>query len=141
MTAHADVPDDPTAPGYASRCLLGLGILAVTVMLSNFPQLVQHPERYFDVPRPGDLARTLQTAGYALQIGIGLWLGLSLVFDVRRWRRVAVLLWPVTVALYFVPLPNARQDIALAPALFVGALALASLTWALDRTTRHASPA
>lgn len=134
MTSDFDTSPDA---GEACRYLLGFGVLAVTVALSNFPQLVQNPERFFDVPRPPDAVRTLQTLGYAAQMALGLWLGLGLVLAVRRGRRLAAFLWPLSVALYFVPLPNARQDLALAPALFIGALTLTALAWMLERATRQ----
>lgn len=132
----ADLDDAPDAR-EPLRYLLGFGVLAVTVVLSNFPQLVQQPERFFDVPRPADAVRTLQAVGYAAQMLVGLWLGLGLILAFRRGRRLAAALWPLAVALYFLPLPNARQDLALAPALFVGALSLTALAWMLDRATRH----
>jgi hypothetical protein len=71
-------------------------------------------------------------------MAIGLWLSVSLVFEVARWRRVAAFLWPFTLALYFAPVPTARQDIALAPALVVAALLMWELSRTLDRATRDA---
>jgi hypothetical protein len=131
--AHDDAPDDVEPLRY----LLGFGILAVTVALSNFPQLVQHPERFFDVPRPAEAVRTLQAVGYAAQMAIGLWLGLGLILAFRRGRRFAAILWPLTVALYFLPLPNARQDPALAPLLLIGAFSLTVAAWMLESATRQ----
>ena len=121
------------------RYLLGFGILVLTVAFSNVPQLIQHPERFFDVARPTSAVLRLQALGYVLQMAIGIWLSLSLIFELRRLRRVAVFLWPCAVALSLAPLPGVRDDLALAPALFVGAAALAALSWTLDRATRPAA--
>ena len=124
--------------GRAGRYLLGLGILALTVIFSNVFWLVEHPEWFFAVSRPSAPLLKLELAGYVLQMGIGLWLAISLVFDVVRWRRVAVVVWPLTLALYFAPLPTARQDLSLAPALFIAALLFWELSRTLDRATRQA---
>jgi len=124
--------------GRAGRYLLGLGILALTVVFSNVFWLVEHPDRIFGVGRPGAALLRLELAGYVLQIVVGLWLGLSLVFDVPRGRRVAVFLWPLTLALYLAPLPTARQDLSLAPALVIAALLFWELAHTLDRATREA---
>lgn len=130
---------DTEARGLTGRCLLGLGVLALTVAFSNVPELVRHPEAVFDVPRAGAQVLRLQVLGYALQMAIGIWLSVSLILDIARWRRAAAILWPFALVLYFAPLPTARDDIALAPALFVGALLLGALGWELDRATRRAA--
>jgi len=124
--------------GRVGRYLLGFGILGLTVVFSNVFWLVEHPESYFAVSRPSATLLRMELAGYVLQMAIGLWLGISLVFDVARWRRVAAFLWPLTLALYFAPVPTARQDLSLAPALLVAALLLWELTRTLDRATRAA---
>ncbi len=133
MISADDAPPSPTL----TAALLGVGVLALTVAFSDFPQLVQNPERFFDVPAPTPLLRALHGLGFFLQLAAGLWLSFCLVFDIRRARRAAAVLWPVSVALYFAPFPNARQDLALAPALFVGAVALTALSWAVNRATRQ----
>jgi hypothetical protein len=120
------------------RYLLGFGILGLTVVFSNVFWLVEHPESYFAVSHPSATLLRLELAGYVLQMVIGLWLAISLVFDVARWRRVAVVLWPLTLVLYFAPLPTARQDLSLAPALVVAALLFWELSRTLDRATRAA---
>lgn len=124
--------------GRAGRYLLGLGILGLTVLFSNVFWLVEHPEWFFAVSRPSATLLRLELWGYVLQMGIGTWLAVSLVFDVVRWRRVAAFLWPLTLALYFAPVPTARQDLTLAPALLVAALLLWELSRTLDRATREA---
>jgi hypothetical protein len=124
--------------GRVGRYLLGLGILGLTVLFSNVFWLVEHPERYFDVSRPTGTLLRLELAGYLLQMAVGLWLSASLVFDVARWRRVAVFLWPLTLTLYLAPVPTARQDLMLTPALIVAALLLWELSRTLDRATREA---
>jgi hypothetical protein len=134
MTAIQTGADDHTQVG---RYLLGFGILALTVVFSNIPQLIQHPERFLDVARPTSLALRLQALGYVLQMAVGTWLSLSLIFEIAPARRVAVFLWPCALALYLAPLPDVREDLALAPALLAGAAALAALSFALDRATRH----
>jgi hypothetical protein len=129
---------DRSAYERAGRYLLGFGILALTVVFSNTFWLVEHPERFFAVSRPSAAMLRLELAGYVLQMAIGLWLSVSLVFDVARWRRVAVFLWPLTLVLYFAPLPTARQDFSLAPALVIAALLFWQLSHTLDRATREA---
>ena len=135
MDSH---PSDGGAFGRAGRYLLGLGILALTVVFSNVFWLVEHPERYFPVVRPGASLLRLELAGYVLQMAVGLWLGISLVFDVARWRRVAVVLWPLALALYFAPVPTAQQVLTLAPALLVAGIFVWELSRTLDRATREA---
>jgi len=127
-------PDDRS---QLTHYLLGFGILALTVVFSNVPQLLQHPERLFDVARPTSAILRLQALGFVLQMAVGTWLALALILELRRARRVAVFLWPCALALYFAPLPKVRDDLALAPALFVGAALLALLAWTADRATRH----
>jgi hypothetical protein len=134
----ASAPSDDGEFGRVGRYLLGFGILALTVVFSNVFRVVEHPEWFFRVSRPGTTLLRLELAGYVLQMLVGLWLSVSLVFDVARWRRVAVFLWPLSLTLYFAPLPTARQDVTLAPALVVAALLLWELSRTLDRATREA---
>ena len=124
--------------GRVGRYLLGFGILALTVFFSNVFWLVEHPERFLDVARPSGAVLRLELAGYLLQMVVGLWLSVSLVFDLARWRRAAAVLWPLTLTLYFAPVPTARQDLSLAPALLIAALLLWELSRTLDRATREA---
>lgn len=124
--------------GRVGRYFLGLGILALTVLFSNAFRLVEHPEWFFGVSRPGATLLRMELWGYVLQMAIGLWLAISLVFEVARWRRVAAFLWPLTLVLYFAPLPTARQVVTLAPALLVAALFFWELSRTLDRATREA---
>ena len=134
----ASTPCESDEYSRVGRYLLGFGILGLTVVFSNVFWLVEHPERFFGVSHPGATLLRLELAGYVLQLVVGLWLSISLVFDVARWRRVAAFLWPFTLALYFAPLPTARQDVSLAPALLVAALLLWELSRTLDRATREA---
>ena len=134
----ASDPSDRSAYERAGRYVLGFFVLALTVVFSNFFWLVEHPERVFPVSPPSASSLRLELAGYVLQMAIGLWLSVSLVFDVARWRRVAVLLWPLTLMLYLAPLPTARQDLSLAPALVIIALLFWELARTLDRATREA---
>jgi hypothetical protein len=121
------------------RYAFGFVVLAVTIVLSDFPQLAQHPERYIDVPRPADALLTLQAVGYVLQMALGLWLSFALLFDVARWRRLAVWLWPVALVLYFAPLPGAMVDPALAPAMAAAVFLLALFSRRLDVLTNAKS--
>jgi hypothetical protein len=134
----ASTPCESDEYGRVGRYLLGFGILGLTVLLSNVPYLIEHPEAVFGVSRPSATVLKLGLAGYLLQMAIGLWLSVSLVFEVARWRRVAAFLWPFTLALYFAPVPTARQDVSLAPALVVAALLMWELSKTLDRATREA---
>ena len=131
-------PFDGSAYARAGRYLLGFFILTLTVVFSNVFWLVEHPERVFPVSPPSAGSLRLELAGYVLQMAIGLWLSVSLVFDVTRWRRAAVVLWPLTLALYLAPLPTARQELSLAPALLVAGLLFWELARTLDRATREA---
>jgi dipeptide/tripeptide permease len=131
-------PNESDAHSRAGRYLLGFGILALTVLFSNVFWVVEHPQWFFAVGRPSAALLRLELAGYVLQGVVGLWLAVSLVFDVARWRRFAVFLWPLTLVLYFAPLPTARQDLTLAPALLIAGLLFWELSRTLDRATRGA---
>jgi len=134
----ASDPSDRSAYERAGRYVLGFFVLALTVVFSNFFWLVEHPDRIFPVSPPSAASLRLELAGYVLQAAIGLWLSVALVFDVVRWRRAAVLLWPLTLTLYLAPLPTARQELSLAPALLVAGLLFWELARTLDRATREA---
>ena len=134
----ASTPYESEEYGRVGRYLLGFGILGLTVLFSNVFPLVEHPEWFFAVSRPSTSVLRLELAGYVLQLVIGSWLAISLVFDVARWRRVAAFLWPLTLSLYLAPVPTARQDLTLAPALLVAGLLLWELARTLDRATRAA---
>ncbi len=118
--------------------MLGMGILALTVLFSNVFWVVEHPQWFFGVRAPSAGVLKLELAGFVLQGVVGLWLAITLVFEIRRWRRAAAFLWPLTLALYFAPLPTARDVVTLAPALAVAGLLMLELSRTLDRATREA---
>jgi len=134
----ASTVSDDREYGRAGRYLLGLGILFLTVLLSNTFWLIEHPERYFGAFRPSASLLRLELAGFVLQMAIGMWLGISLVLEVPRWRRVAVVLWPLALALYFAPLPAAQQVLTLAAAVLVAGFFFWELYRTLDEATREA---
>ena len=121
------------------RYAFGFVVLGLTVVLSDFPQVAQHPERYIDVARPTGALLAMHAAGYVLQMALGLWLAFALLFEVARGRRLAMRLYPVALVLYFAPLPGALVDPALAPAMAAGALLLATVSRRLDLITNARS--
>ncbi len=134
----ASTPHDDDAYTRAGRYVLGMGILALTVLFSNGFRVVEHPQWFFGVHAPSAGALKLELAGFVLQGVVGLWLAITLVFEIRLWRRAAAFFWPLTLALYFAPLPTARDVVTLAPALAVAGLLMLELSRTLDRATREA---
>lgn len=133
----ASTPHDDDAHTRAERYVLGMGILALTVLFSNGFWVVEHPQWFFAVRAPSAGLLRLELWGFVLQGVVGLWLAITLVFEIRRWRRAAAFLWPLTLALYFAPLPTARDVVTLAPALAVAGLLMLELSRTLDRATRE----
>ncbi len=129
MNADTEAPD---TTAIVRRYLLGLGVLVLTVLLSNGFSFLQHPERVFDVGRNTPLESLLYLVGFGLQLVTGCWLGVALIFDLKPGRRLAVLLWLAGLALFFAPMPSARDDIWLTPLLCAGIAGIVWLSRALD---------
>jgi len=131
-----DSTDDGGGHGSTDRALLGLCVLLLTCLLSNLCSFTFSPGEAFEQQLAIPLVRRLSAVGYFGQLGAGLWLALALIFQPRRGTRLAFAAWLVAVCLYSAPVPRLAADLALAPALLVGAFLLAALTRALDRATR-----
>lgn len=127
MNDLEDAPDELVVRRY----VLGLGVLLLTVLLANVFGFLEHPEKVFDVVRNTPLENRLHLIGFVGQIVTGCWLGVSLVFDIRPGRRVAALAWLASVALFFVPMPSAREDGWLAPIICAGVAGVAWISRAL----------
>ena len=113
------------------RYLLGLLVLVLTVFLSNVFGFLLHPERFFDVPASSSLELRLHLLGFFGQLIAGGWLGVALVFDVRRGQRTMLFAWLASLACFFAPMPSGLDDLWLVPILFGGVAALAWLSNAL----------
>ena len=135
MTTHA-TDTDP----LLRRSYLGLLVLTITVFLSNSLGFLAHPERVFDVYRNSALIDRLHIVGFFGQLVLGSWLGVSLVLDIVPGRRTVLWLWLGAIALYFAPMPTARDDVWLTPLLAMGVLLVAWLSRALDRALAHPGP-
>ena len=117
--------------------LTGLGILIITAFLSNCFGFLEHPELVFDVPRSSALAERLSLIGFAGQLVLGTWLGLALIFDFRLVRRLVAYGWLLSVLLFFVPMPGARDDLRLAPMLTLALAGMLFLGRALEDALRR----
>lgn len=129
MIVSDDVGDDTDTE--VRRYSTGLVVLLITVFLSNVFGFLRHPEQVFDVLRNSPLESGLHVAGFVGQLVTGLWLGVSLVFDVRRGQRLAAAGWLLSVVLFFVPMPSAGDDLWLTPVLMVLVTAVAWVSRAL----------
>lgn len=125
---HADHPSHDSPARAAS---LGALVLGATVLLSNLRSLGISPgEAILDRLAVHVIAQAT-TVGFFAQLATGIWLSLALLLDVRRGRRLAAVLWVVSVALYLAPLPPLAADLALGPASMTVAAAFALLARAL----------
>lgn len=119
------------------RALLGAVVLVLTCVFSNLGSLPIVPGDAFDQRAAARLVRELGGAGYFGQLATGIWLGLALIFDLRRGARLAVGAWLAALVLFCVPVPALWADLALAPALLTGATLLALFSRALETATRR----
>lgn len=129
----SDTAAAPDTTAIVRRYALGLGVLFITVFLSNVFGFLQHPEQVFDVPRNTPLESLLYLIGFAGQLATGCWLGVALIFDLAPGRRFAVLAWLASLALFFAPMPSPRDDAWLTPLLCAGVGGVAWMSRALDR--------
>lgn len=136
MNTTAGAPDTDLV---LRRYFLGLLVLTITVFLSNSLAFLTHPERVFDVYRNSPLIDQLHLAGFFGQLFAGSWLGVALVLDIRPGRRVVLLLWLAAIALYFAPMPAAKDDVWLTPLLALGVVLVAWLSRTLDRALARES--
>ncbi|HEY2806706.1 MAG TPA: hypothetical protein VGI92_12685 [Gemmatimonadales bacterium] len=114
------------------RFVLGIAILVVSVLLSNVFDFLVHPEQVFDVGPNSPLVNQLHLVGFCGQLVFGGWIGLAILFDLRRGLRVWIALWFASLALFFVPLPRVAQEPWLAPAELLGLVMIVWLSHALD---------
>ena len=119
------------------RALLGAVVLVLTCLFSNLASLHMVPGDAFDQRAAIPLVRDLGAAGYFGQLTAGIVLALALIFDLRRAARAAIVAWLAALCLFTVPVPQAGEDLALAPAILFGATLLALLARALETATRR----
>lgn len=129
------IPEPPREFSF-QRFALGVTVLCVTCVLTNLEATVRNPERLFDVLPPSVVVDRLHLFGMAALMLFGIWLGVALVFDLGRRRRPLVALWMLSVASFLAPLPSARDDLALAPALAMLGALFATLNWQLERSVQ-----
>jgi hypothetical protein len=131
-----DPTDHEAARRPDRRALLGALVLLLTCLFSNLGSLPIVAGDAFDQRAASHLVRELGAAGYVGQLATGVWLAVSLIFDLRRGARLAFGAWLVALCLFAVPVPTPGADLALAPALLSGAVVLALLTRALEQATK-----
>lgn len=118
------------------RAALGFVVLGVAIGCANVVSLpidtTPYTERLSD-----ESIRSLFTAGFVTQLGTGVWLALSLLLDVRRGLRVALIAWFGSLSLYITPVPTLLQDpeAVLVPVAVVALVAM--IGWALDSSLRE----
>lgn len=131
---HSGAED--SASEVAFRSILGLFVLAIAIACANISALPidQQPfvERLAD-----ETVRRLFTAGYFVQIGAGIWLALSLLLDVRRAIRPALLVWLAALCLFLAPVPTVREAPLIAALPLASVLMVTLVGWALDRSLRE----
>jgi hypothetical protein len=131
-----DPTDHEAARRPDRRALLGALVLLLTCLFSNLGSLPIVAGDAFDQRAASHLVRELGAVGYVGQLATGVWLAVSLIFDLRRGARLAFGAWLVALCLFAVPVPTPGADLALAPALLSGAVVLALLTRALEQATK-----
>lgn len=114
----------------------GVLVLGITCLLSNLASFRVSPGEAIADRLADPLLGRLNAVGYFAQLGTGLWLAVTLVFDVVVGRRWALACWAVALCLFLAPLPPLTTDLALAPASLVGAALLAVLVRGLLDATR-----
>jgi len=106
---------------------LGMLVLSVTCLVANLTSFRIAPGEAVADRLADHLIGRLSAIGYLAQLGTGLWLSMSLLFDIVRGRKAAAVLWVASLCLYLAPLPSLTADLALAPALLVLAACLGLL--------------
>jgi hypothetical protein len=135
---RATEQDDLVTP--TRQFAFGVLVLGITCLLSNLASFRISPGEAIADRMADPLIGHLNAVGYFAQLGAGLWLAVTLIFDIGVARRWAVAAWAVALCLFLVPLPPLTADLALAPASLVGAGLLTVLGRALlDVTRRPAS--
>ena len=130
--------DDVVTP--TRQFAFGVLVLGLTVLLSNLASFRISPGEAIADRMADHLIGHLNAIGYFAQLGTGLWLALTLIFDVVVGRRWALACWAVALCLFLAPLPPLATDLALAPASLVGAALLTVLVRGLlDATRRQAA--
>lgn len=125
--------DDGSGP-IDGRFVLGLLVLGLTCLLSNFPSVpVDLPE--FGTRLASDLIRQLFGIGYWAQLLTGVWLALSLRLDERRGVRMARVAWLLSLCLFLTPVPTLKEVPDLAPLLLSGVALLGVLAREIDAAT------
>ena len=137
MATASHAAPEPPREFSLQRFALGLSVLCVTCVLTNLEATVRNPARLFDVLPPSAAVDRLHLLGMAALMLFGIWLGVVLVFDLGRRRRPLVALWMLSLASFLAPLPSARDDLALAPALAMLGALFATLSWQLERSLQE----
>lgn len=127
--------EDPDAE-IAFRAALGVVVLAVAVACANIGAVPIDTEPFLQ--RLADRSiRTAFTTGYVLQLLTGIWLALSLLLDVRRGMRVALVCWLAALALFLAPVPTVREAFWADLVPVAGVLLVGIVGWVLDRSLRE----
>ena len=120
----------------AFRSTLSLVVLGVAIGVANAPSLPLDLTPFENRLADG-ATRSLFALGVAFQGVAGIWLALSLLLDVRRGTRAALLVWLAALSLCLTPVPTVLEDFAAALVPLALVLLVTLLGWMLASSLRE----